>query len=482
MRKLILCVFLTIGVLCQLSSQIKISNLESRINTKGEIVDLHDGRIIQFGNKYYWYGTRYGNTSGFTKTNKYFIASSNDMKTWKEEGAVFNNEPSGVYYRPHVLYNAKTKKYILWYNWYPMLWNGKFGVAISDKPTGPFEIVNTDVNVAHKSMGVGDFNLFLDDDGTAYMGYNTISNHKLSIEKLSPDFLSSTMENSGFITEHCEAGSIFKKDKKYYLLTDITCCFCTQGSGARVYTSTNPLSGYQYSHNINRYSGTVRNEMIDGQKIPQQYTTIKKVKGMFPEIEIQSKSIKNIDEVKIHIFTGNRNGSCGDTVRSYTHDAIVDPVITLKNRNGMETWKSLSTKVSNKRNSIISTINLKLNKPTSLRKLLVSFDSSYVYDNLQIAEVELYSAGKRIQLSSTNTIALVNDIDSYWGPPIIPAQQTHIMEISKNGKKQYLWMGDLWGSAPDNIKGHDMQYWAPLEFDKEGNIMPLKWVDEFRLD
>ena len=25
----------------------------------------------------------------------------------------------------------------------------------------------------------------------------------------------------------------------------------------------------------------------------------------------------------------------------------------------------------------------------------------------------------------------------------------------------YLWMGDLWGSRPDGVKGHDLQYWSP---------------------
>ena len=53
--------------------------------------------------------------------------------------------------------------------------------------------------------------------------------------------------------------------------------------------------------------------------------------------------------------------------------------------------------------------------------------------------------------------------------PVIPAQQTFVMPLKTIHGIQYIWMGDLWGSASDNIKGHDYQYWgAPLIFDING--------------
>ncbi len=37
-------------------------------------------------------------------------------------------------------------------------------------------------------------------------------------------------------------------------------------------------------------------------------------------------------------------------------------------------------------------------------------------------------------------------------------------------------MGDLWGSRPDGVKGHNFQYWSsPLQFDNDGMIQQLKW-------
>ena len=37
--------------------------------------------------------------------------------------------------------------------------------------------------------------------------------------------------------------------------------------------------------------------------------------------------------------------------------------------------------------------------------------------------------------------------------------------------------------APDGKKAHEPQFWGRLEFDAaSGQLLPLKWVDELRLD
>ena len=47
---------------------------------------------------------------------------------------------------------------------------------------------------------------------------------------------------------------------------------------------------------------------------------------------------------------------------------------------------------------------------------------------------------------------------------------------------QYIWMGDLWGSASDNIKGHDYQFWSsPMQFYSNGLIRPLEWTNQWKL-
>ena len=169
----------------------RVSNVTPRRDLEGNILDAHDGCLQKFGNRYYLYGTAYGKTDGFGTANRYRCYSSPDLMTWKLEGDLLKDPPAGVYYRPYVVYNAKTRKYVCWYNWYPTLWNGQFGVAVSDTPQGPFAIHDANVAVLQKSPG--DLGLFVDADGTGYVIYTSIAkDHAISIEELTGDYLAST--------------------------------------------------------------------------------------------------------------------------------------------------------------------------------------------------------------------------------------------------------------------------------------------------
>ncbi|MFV0505579.1 MAG: family 43 glycosylhydrolase [Bacteroidales bacterium] len=461
------------------SALTEVNNTKPRVDKQGNILDAHDGIILQDGNTFYLYGTAYGRTTGFTRANKYVCYSSKNLKDWDFEGDIMPESPSGIYYRPRVIFNEKLNKYILWYNWYPQLWDGRFGVAMSDKPIGPFEIVNTDVKVANSHLGVGDFGLFKDDDGTAYIVYNTIQGHKNSVEKLNSDYLNSSMENGGFIAERCEAGSIFKREGKYYLLTDFTCCFCTQGSGARVYVSDNPLSGYEFKGNINRYFGENAPILQDGDMSPNLYYTIKSEndnKGAKELILVFDGQTK-IDKLDIWQFTGNRWGMCGDTLASETHTPIVKPKFNLYAKKH-DSWETIETKVDYNEIALRNVISMRFKKQT-IRELKVEIANYNTNNGLFVNEVEVFFQNKP---SNTTHKTYVCNKGTY-GTPIIPAQQSDVMTIKRNGENAYIWIGDLWGSASDNIKGHDYMYWSkPLEFSENGNILSLEWTDEWSLD
>ncbi len=464
------------GSLSQQETQtIRISNLQPRTDVDGEIVDLHDGRVIQFGDRYYWYGTTYGSTTGFVRTNHYRCYSSEDMQSWRLEGRLLDEQPSGIYYRPHVIYNETTEKYVLWYNWYPRLWTGRFGVATSDTPTGPFTIIDDDVQVHHSDKGVGDFNLYVDDDGQGYIMYNTISGHQLSVERLAEDYLTSTGENGGFIASGCEAGSIFKRDDLYYLLTDYTCCFCTQGSGARVYMSDRPTDGYTLTENINRYPGQLLPGLVDGDTGPTSYTTLRRNdQGAFANLIIEPSSDAYVQQITLYQHTGNRSGMCGDTTAERVHELIDMVDLTLEVRS-IEGWTAVKHSTEVKPTSIDHRLQISL-EAGAYDALRLSIDSSYSYDEIYLTELELHDqAGETLDLSS-------QVYAEGWGRPIIPAQQTHVMTVQTPDGPAYLWMGDLWGSASDNIKGHDYQYWgAPMTFDADGHIERMQWTDEWSL-
>jgi len=64
----------------------------------------------------------------------------------------------------------------------------------------------------------------------------------------------------------------------------------------------------------------------------------------------------------------------------------------------------------------------------------------------------------------------------------IPSQQTNVLPVTTPNGTEYLWQGDRWQSAPDGIKGHDFSYWGPLQFDKDGNVAPLAFQNQFTID
>ena len=154
-----------------------------------------------------------------------------------------------------------------------------YGVATSPTPKGPFTVVNPNVLLLHTDNG--DENIFVDDDGSAYIIYTSLSvGHSISIELLSPDYLNSTLKSSGifgesfvevrvmcawgakcstdavlcplidalvrafFVAIGLQAPAMFKRGEFYYATFGSCCCYCESGSPVSVYTATSPLGPY----------------------------------------------------------------------------------------------------------------------------------------------------------------------------------------------------------------------------------------------
>ncbi len=235
---------------------VTVHNTEPRRDMAGEVIDAHDGCLLFLDGRYYLYGTAYGKSAGFGINNRFRVYSSPDLEHWTFEGEALASPPDGVYYRPYVAFNPGTRKYVLWYNWYPKLWDGQVGVAVSDTPTGPFAIVNPKVVLTEAANRPGDGSLFVDADGTGYFIYTVIGKgHEIRIERLSDDFLGSSGEASPPLGTGSEAPAMFRRAGRYYVLFDHTCCFCPQGSGARVFVAGTPFGPYRELPNINRGAG-----------------------------------------------------------------------------------------------------------------------------------------------------------------------------------------------------------------------------------
>lgn len=104
-------------------------------------VAFGDPFILKDDSTYYMYGTGGGAVNGFS------AYSSNDLKNWKQEGQVYygnnkNGWATDFYWAPEVF-----KRGTKYYMFYSAQWkvnpaheaeNFKIGVAVSDRPTGPF--------------------------------------------------------------------------------------------------------------------------------------------------------------------------------------------------------------------------------------------------------------------------------------------------------------------------------------------------------
>ena len=127
------------------------------LDTDGNPIQAHGGMIEKFDGIYYWYGeNKAGETvlkeNGLHRVD--FIGfscySSADCISWKNEGLVLkaSDQPgsplhkSRVGERPKVLYNEKSRKYVMWFHLDSHDYmTAHTGVAVADRPTGPFQFV-----------------------------------------------------------------------------------------------------------------------------------------------------------------------------------------------------------------------------------------------------------------------------------------------------------------------------------------------------
>jgi hypothetical protein len=131
----------------------------------------------------------------------------------------------GVCERPKVLFNPKTKKYIMWMhadaNGYRV---SEAGVAIAEQPTGPFRWAGSFRPIPTSTYR--DMNLFLDDDGSAYAFYAGEENQTMHVVRLNKEFTApedNLVEGKNwariFVGKSREAPAPFKYKGRYYVVT-----------------------------------------------------------------------------------------------------------------------------------------------------------------------------------------------------------------------------------------------------------------------
>ena len=138
-------------------------------DTDGNRIQAHGADVYFENGTYYWIGENkdYTTKEGHIWTWGVKIYSSKDLYNWKDEGFLIEPElqdRTSIFYpirrldRPHLLYNEKTKKYVLWLKYCD---EAHFAVLTSDSLKGRYEVVRE----VYRPFGVncGDFDLAKDE-------------------------------------------------------------------------------------------------------------------------------------------------------------------------------------------------------------------------------------------------------------------------------------------------------------------------------
>ena len=244
-------------------------------DNSGRHINAHGGGVMKYDDTYYWFGENKCDTTSAAMIGV-MCYSSKDLMNWKNCGVALSvSDQKGsdiergcVLERPKVIYNKVTKKFCMWFH---LELKGKgysaarYGVAVSDKPEGPYKFLysqranagtwpvefdQNDLAIVdtldkdhfkewwkpdwYKAVKEGlfvkrdfstgqmarDMTLFIDDDGKAYHIFSSEDNLTLHIAELTNDYL----HHSGRYTRVApggqnEAPAIFKKDGTYWMIT-----------------------------------------------------------------------------------------------------------------------------------------------------------------------------------------------------------------------------------------------------------------------
>ncbi len=245
-------------------------------DTEGNPIQAHGGGVLLHSNAFYWYG------EDRTPGGRGAVAcySSTNLYDWKREGVSLSRDVlprstnsfrrgGSFVERPKVIYNAVTRKFVMWMH----LEQGRYtyaraGVAISDTPTGQFTFfqairpITNDFNFAPNTptqqteLGgtFRDMNVFVDDDGRAYVFYSSEDNWTMYVVRLNREFTGPeepAVEGKTWsrilVKQMREAPAPFKHNGRYYLVT--SGCTGWKPNEAGYATATNILGPWESKGN-----------------------------------------------------------------------------------------------------------------------------------------------------------------------------------------------------------------------------------------
>jgi hypothetical protein len=193
---------------------------EPWLDNRGQLIQAHGGGIIKLKKTYFWFG------EDRTQTNdpeKRYVAcySSNDLTHWTFRNQVVAiSPPEGIgkgfiFERPKVFYNAKTRKYVMYVHLdAPGYKLAKVAVLVSSTVDGNYTYVKSFRPLGQESRDIGQF---IDDDGSAYLIFESRPTKGFFIAKLSEDYMT-VARQVAFIQAPLEGGAVVHHKGLYYVV------------------------------------------------------------------------------------------------------------------------------------------------------------------------------------------------------------------------------------------------------------------------
>ncbi len=281
-------------------------------DNQGVHINAHGGNILSYKGTYYWYGESRSNSGKPYSSLGVSCYTSKNLKDWTNRGLVLSvsEEPGSdieggcIIERPKVVYNQKTRKFVMWFH-LELKGQGygaaRAGLAVSENPFGPFRMVRSGrVNAGLYPIGfcmpdtadlrlqllrpetrkwwtpewrrqiergmffmrdfdggqmARDMTIYIDDDGKAYHIFSSEDNLTLQIAQLTDDYMS---HNGCFVRiapgGQNEAPTIFKQDDgTYWMIT--SGCTGWAPNAARLMRAKNILGPWEQLPNPCRGNG-----------------------------------------------------------------------------------------------------------------------------------------------------------------------------------------------------------------------------------
>ena len=189
------------------------------VDNRGQRIQAHGGGITFWNGTYYWFGE---DRTPANDPDKRYVAcySSRDLVHWKFRRQVLalsdpeHLGPHWVLERPKVYPNQSTHQFVL----YAHLDDARYKVArvmvaVSNRIDGDYRYVKSFRPLDQESRDIGQF---IDDDGSAYLIFESRPTKGFFIAKLTADYMN--VEKTAFIPAPLEGGALAHVGNVYYVM------------------------------------------------------------------------------------------------------------------------------------------------------------------------------------------------------------------------------------------------------------------------